>query len=306
MKKILLLCLISLLLFTGCEFFSDVSKPTVHLISICFSYKDNSTVNNLTGTHNDMNAMYDQLSTMYTSEGYEFSATLIYDSNSSIYYKTHRNGTLSAETSFGSTNIFSDTTILESLIENENIGKDDITIIHYSGHGNDNTGDLVGPYFVLNSNNDTISPTRLLSIVKALKGYKLLLLDSCYSGNFSFDEEGDTSVADAYRNLFSDDDLDLTYTWGAFASSSSEQSMEVTVNKWLERHGAFTAAVLNSLGFDLTTETARTPSRTITVSSLFNDTKSYIDSLKSNSKIITQTTTDSSNFIDLVLFSTKF
>ena len=107
MKKILLLCLISLLLFTGCEFFSDVSKPTVHLISICFSYKDNSTVNSLTGTHNDMNAMYEQLSTMYTSEGYEFSATLVYDSNSSIYYKTHRNGTLSAETSFGSTNIFS-------------------------------------------------------------------------------------------------------------------------------------------------------------------------------------------------------
>ncbi|MCR5732076.1 MAG: caspase family protein [Sphaerochaetaceae bacterium] len=318
MKKILILCLIAMIVLVGCENFSSYSKPTVHLIAMGYSYSGTTVADDLDGTQNDMNALYEQTKAMYENAGYSYSATLIYDQSNSIYKKTYRNGSESTS-NLGTKIIFSNTSTLEDLIEDENIGSNDITIFFYSGHGISNTGYLVGPYYS-STYLDLISPTDFVSLVKATNGNKIILIDSCYSGNLSFSENANTDIGSAYSSLFSSSDLDLTYTWGIYASSSSQTSKEHTTTStyygtnselgWKDPHGMFSAGLLNSLGYDLSSGTANTTSGTITVTSLFENTNSYVNNMLSYIKSLkghtySQTTTESTNFIDLVLFTTE-
>ena len=57
-------------------------------------------------------------------------------------------------------------------------------LIYYSGHGEESTGKLV-PYDALSDNNKRIAPATLANWLDALPcKNKMLILDSCYSGNF--------------------------------------------------------------------------------------------------------------------------
>ncbi len=301
---------ISLLFLVGCEYYQNNPKPKVHLVSLAFQYYG---TNKLLGTLNDQKCIYEEFKAMYADAGYEFSATLLNDEDESLNKVTLRNGT-ETETTINSTaksNTTVFTNIFPGLFEDEDIGEDDITIFFFSGHGAKNTGSLVGP-----SISETCSASSIVSYISALPGYKLLIIDACFSGNFFFSEEQDTSVADAYSSLFSDSDPSLTYTWGVYASTSSEESAEFnnksgssTLDRlgWKNSHGALTAAILMYMGMDLSTEATVIPDKELTAYKMFT---SVSNTLESNSNILgaltSQTPTDSSNFIDLVIYSPDF
>lgn len=61
---------------------------------------------------------------------------------------------------------------------------DATVLVYYSGHGEDSTGKLI-PYDALSDNDKRIAPATLANWLDALPcKNKLLILDSCYSGNF--------------------------------------------------------------------------------------------------------------------------
>ncbi|MBR1919062.1 MAG: caspase family protein, partial [Spirochaetales bacterium] len=201
--------------------------------------------------------------------------------------------------------IASFSTLLPQILDEEDIEDGDITIFFYSGHGEDDSGNLIGPDV-----SETLAPDELFSLISALPGYKLMIVDACFSGRHSFSEEQNSSVTEAYSSLFSNSSPSLSYTWGVFASQDNEYSAEFNADEaleslgWLRPHGAFTASILMHLGMDMSTESISVPNRAITAEGIFNAACRALDD---NSTVlgvsVEHTPSESSNFFDLVLFS---
>ncbi|MDY4608996.1 MAG: caspase family protein [Sphaerochaetaceae bacterium] len=138
----------------------------------------------------------------------------------------------------------------------------DLTIIYYSGHGNDATGALVtattdpveGDIWDGTSIKSEILLTaeELFQKLHAIPGKKLLILDSCFSGNF-IPEDGSTintqdntqSWNETFALLFSNATAEQQQNlFVVSATSSSLKSYEPGNGK----HGFFTQGLLTGLG----------------------------------------------------------
>jgi hypothetical protein len=187
----------------------------------------------------------------------------------------------------------------------DNASTDDLTIIYYSGHGVESdtdtsyTGALVflekdGNYF----NWQYLKPFTLMEEVNGIPGKKLIVLDSCYSGEVS-DIYGVTactstgaSIFDAY---FSDETEDWNNLFTLTASTSQTESAEY---RTLE-HGAFTYALLQGMGWENDTTFTDPPAvsgKYLSVDSLYD----YIDDncLNSSQQVTANGTAD-----NLILFT---
>ncbi len=159
----------------------------------------------------------------------------------------------------------------------ETMNEQDILIISYSGHG-DVDGSLVlypprSNGLILDSNNDPFDDS-LLSVedlylkLKECKGSILLLVDSCYSGNFV--QESETSYSLIERNAYLQEVYDQYFTEGSYthpvfviAATTYDNTASETAS-----HGYFTQALLEGLGWDEETQ-ALSPPNKITVDYLY-------------------------------------
>ncbi|WP_320130740.1 caspase family protein [uncultured Sphaerochaeta sp.] len=244
-KHLVLLLLLSLLLLTSCELFTEEpAKGKVNYVVIGLDYKnDNSSSDDLKGTLNDAKEMSTTLDALIT--------------------KTDRpKGTAYLMIQEGSDIATSDplypsiTNVETKLAELKDSAADnDLTIFFYSGHGEENTGKLVlATTDGLLHGEDRMAPLTLLSLMNDIPGKKLLLLDSCYSGQFVGESASSESTVysdyDFYAKYFSDESYGLSNLYVLSASANNTVSWELfpddTTND--HHHGVFTYALLEGLG----------------------------------------------------------
>jgi hypothetical protein len=235
-----------LLLLSGCEYLStEPTKGKVHYVVVGLDYENASNINNLGGPLNDAREFAATLDSLITNAGRaEGSKFLMIQEDISYTSETISDALYPSVEHVTST--------LENLVSLT--GENDLTVFFYSGHGEEDTGKLVlGTTTGINTEDDRMSPETLLSLMNALKGKKLLLVDNCYSGNYV--EESSSSLSgvysdyDYYAKFFSDDTYELLDLYVLSASSKNSESYEAYFREAGHKHGYFTYVLLEGLGW---------------------------------------------------------
>jgi uncharacterized caspase-like protein len=141
----------------------------------------------------------------------------------------------------------------------------DLTIITYSGHGIEETGELLmahtktsGPVDISEDSPLIVTPEWLHARISPIKGKKLLILDSCYSGVFIPESPSssswvyDNGIDDWYGKYFSDEEYQIP-SFVVFTASADSDSYEQQFET--HKHGVFSSALLEALGWNHTTVT---------------------------------------------------
>lgn len=243
MRKLLLLSLLSsLLLLTGCEFFSEEpSKGNINYVVVGLDY-ENSSVSNLSGPLNDAREMSSVLDSLIAKTERTGGKTfLMLQEGSSLtpsdpLYPTVDNVT----------------TKLNDIASTAS--DDDLTIFYYSGHGEVDSGKLILATKDGSINEtDRMAPLTLLHLMNGISGKKLLLVDNCYSGQYV--EESNSSLSmvysdyDYYAKYFSDESYALSDMYVLSASAKNTESYEAYFTEAGHSHGYFTYALLKGLGW---------------------------------------------------------
>ena len=189
MKKILLLVFL-LILLTGCELImpQNSSSRNVYLISVALNYGTATGIGSLTSTLNDQMGVEKELEYISDSCGYPFTSVLL--TQNGYAYSVKVNGDSIKNEKFSRNTSIKDDILLYLRAFASKTDQNDLFIFHYSGHGMEETGELV-----LNTINDKggirrenlvmITPDEIYQSVKGNDGIKFLVIDSCYSGVFN-------------------------------------------------------------------------------------------------------------------------
>lgn len=255
MKKLLLLSLLlSLLLLTGCELFLDEpSKGNINYVVVGLDYENDTyangtyyVANNLEGTLNDAKEMSSALDSLITKTGRTGGKTFLMLQEGTLHDATTINDVLYPSVDHVTSKL---TDIATTATEN------DLTIFYYSGHGEEDTGRLVlATTTGIINDEDWMEPLVLLNCINGIKGKKLIILDSCYSGQFV--EESDSSLSmvysdyDYYAKYFSDASYELSDMYVLSASANNNLSYEINDDNVTNNHhhGEFSYALLKGLG----------------------------------------------------------
>ncbi len=232
-----------------------------HHLAIALGY-DGTDVNSLHGTLPDAIELEKAFTALFT--GKEHTSTLMLqdgsDSLSDPLLPTKANVTQKIKT-------LSDT-----------MNEQDILIISYSGHG-DVDGSLVlypprNDGSILDANDipfedSLLSVKDLYSNLEECKGSILLLVDSCYSGNFV--QESETSYSLIERNAYLQEIYDQYFTEGSYtrpvfvlAATTYDNTAGETSS-----HGYFTQALLEGMGWDEENQKLRDVGQTISADYLY-------------------------------------
>lgn len=261
MKKILiLLTLLSLLLVTSCELFLDEpGQGDLYYINVALDYKNNtSNTDNLGGTLNDAEELHQALGSITArvqraGTGYR----MIQKGSGYTGDQTYTIGGTPISNYPTKSNISSLLTNLSAVVQ-----EDDLTIFTYSGHGVKESGHLVlaKPGFTVTA--ETLDPTTLLSLMAAIPGKKLVILDSCYSGMFVEESPSSTSTVldDSIQTFFekyhSSDRYGKPDLYVLTASAHADSyEMDFGTEAIEHKHGIFTYALLDALGWKHTSKT---------------------------------------------------
>ena len=284
MKKLLLLLTITSLLFiTSCEFFIDEPiKGDVYYINVGIDYENNSDVNTLQGTVNDAEELHIALGSVIakatrTGNGYR----MIQKGSGYLEDQTYTINSTPISNYPTKANIESILTNLKAITN-----PDDLTIFTYSGHGDENFGDLLLAKPSSGGAAESLDPATLLSWMALIPGKKLVILDSCFSGMFVEKSPSSTntvlnnSIVKFFETYHSSD------TYGKpdlFVLTASAHTDSYEPKDAPHPHGFFTYALLEALGWnhphssDLSTVTPQDPPATkngqITVDGLFKYVK---------------------------------
>jgi hypothetical protein len=229
---LLLLLFFIVISFSACELvMPKPEKPTIHALYIALDYYDNSYKPSLAlnGTVRDATELLVAIELKSISMNMTVETTAMIQSGNSapdpedIHYPTKQN-------------------ILSMLSTiNNRMKESDIFIVYYSGHG-ENTGNLVltpkvsFPYY------ESFPIDLFASSISNMKGTKLLIMDSCYSGNsiidyprLKIDQHSSTSVYDPNFHYLT-------------AASAHQKSQEPKDDEHI--HGYFTYYLLEALGWN--------------------------------------------------------
>jgi hypothetical protein len=177
-KKILLLSLILLILLTSCEIFIRSPKPKVHLITIALDYY-NVNGNRLYGTIRDAREFAQAIKELkeIVNPTVDFDHTAMYQEGTDPNINDENYPTVA--------------NVLDRISEKlSNLENEDTLIIYYAGHGDTGLLDApIGSLALAHEDNitkyETASTNQILSLFKNMdKGRAVLILDSCYSGNY--------------------------------------------------------------------------------------------------------------------------
>lgn len=242
MKKLLFPLLLSLLL-TSCELLFPEAKGDVYYVSAALNYENTHAA--LKGTINDQIAMDAQI---------EYSAQQT-DTVLKKYSIREQDGikTLTDNTSKEKFSENFSSTLKQTLADiTSEANEEDIIIFYYSGHGASKKinkvpdGSLIFSFNGDGTVTDYLSPEELFSICDKAKAKILLIIDSCYSGNFSVDNRPDSSWQEAISTFFNVDGF--SNIWVLAAAREDEESFEAT------GHGYFTSVILEGLGYNAAKE----------------------------------------------------
>lgn len=255
MKRIIAAILLTLILFTGCEFIYPEAEGDIYLLSVALSYRGSDISPVLNATLPDQKAMRGQLELLSVKSGKYFRETAIIQDND-----IRTEGNLDLSLKGGDVK-----TLISEAIEKIGsvIAENDILIFYYSGHG-------YADGALAFSGTSTMAPDELLEEIKTLDCRKLLILDCCYSGNYV--KGGSSSFIEAYRSIFSSNDDYDNNLWVMAAALPYQKS-------WEEQggHGFFTEAILKVTGYDLDNEVpAVNTGRTISFLTLTSEVPSNI------------------------------
>ncbi len=201
MKKLLLLILPLLILLSSCELMipNNKSDRNVYLVSLALEYYSN---NKLLGTLNDQKGINDEVEYLCHNNSYPLNYTLITQEANTIKVKNN-----DVENDYDYI-IGTHTTIIKDTLLNtlksyaSKMDDNDLLLFHYSGHGY-NDGNLV--YDIISKNVGLnlyfITIDEIYNAIKDSKGIKLLLIDSCYSGNF-YDQLTSEKDNNSFNNIF--------------------------------------------------------------------------------------------------------
>lgn len=187
----------------------------------------------------------------------------------------------------------------------------DVSLFYYSGHGVSTSGSLVG------TNRTYLSFSELRKALDKIPGDKIVILDSCYSGNAINKSEGEVTEADmeAYVNAameaFSNDAVEKS---GELASGryyvmtacrKDQKSLTVPIDG--EYVGLFTCCFEQACGWDepnssrLSMSADSNGDKKITLNEAYNKTSALVKSIRPNGQV-TRVNPEGSSF---VLFGRK-
>lgn len=229
-KLFIITIFLALFIFSSCELMvKKPAKPKIAAIFIGLDYWENYTFNGylakqLNGTIRDVKEVNEALEELAGKLKQNYSSTFMLQErkivNEETLYPNKDN-------------------ILSKVSEKiESLGDNDLLIVYYAGHGDTNTGSLVVATTQNVKTADLLKSTELLEVFNDMnKGNAILILDSCYSGNFIqpyFDSKNynprllTISASTAYQDSY---EKDIFYP---------QQHI----------HGVFTTYFLEALGWD--------------------------------------------------------
>ena len=265
MRKLILLLLSLVLILASCELFTD--EPVagdVYVVSIGIDYKNNVDLKNnlyetddLDGTIPDAKELFHTIRELSERAGQQWQGYLLLQEGSAFDSTTLNKyeGEGVGKTNYASkAHLFQTlTTILNQATPN------DLTILTYSGHGVDKTGEMVMAHtdadgYIPSIEGLLVTPTELLNAVSAIPGRKLIILDSCFSGvfvpesNSSLSTVLDNSIDDWYAKFWEESTYNLpdVHVLTASALADSYENPDSTDHS----HGVFTITLLEALGWN--------------------------------------------------------
>ena len=282
MRKMILTFIAAVILLSSCSLSPSVEiEPKLYMVAMGIGYDKTESILPLDCTKGDMNAITEQIRLMVGGMmDYEI-----------VTYSDEEDGfTLRVSSSQDPQEkvipVLRDPVdeILKSF--SDEADENDLVIFYYAGHGEDVTGDLVYHYRYGTNDYESLSVRDLNDdILSKIKGRKLLILDSCYSGNFieegdlepthSYDGKGNLESFDLFSSIrlsFEALNSDAPAKPESYVLSAASDVQSSYENKTLG-HGYFTYALLSYLGYDTESETATYDARftndVITVQGLY-------------------------------------
>jgi len=238
-KNRILLGIVSIALIVSvisCELLLEKpAKPTIHALFVSLDYYDLDQ-KNLDGTINDAEEVAVALNLL---AGEYFNV----DINTSLMFE--KNGdTLPIGDKYPTKNNIRQK--IEAYTLDATIGENDIFFFYYSGHGGEADQPMVVAETEGNSATVTISTQEFATWIQPIKAQKIIILDSCYSGQIIEDyprTDEDRQIQDYDPNAF--------YLSAASDSQLSSETMFYSIG---HRHGFFTLYLLDAIGWNHVSE----------------------------------------------------
>ena len=258
MRRVFLsiIVLVMLLVLSACDLVMSLGKESedydVYLVSVACNYRNTPVVGELEGTLNDQMFLSAQLAHLSSLAGVDYRAWLIRDGSVGEDGLNRDDKESHLVRIHGS----SKTSTVIDQVDRDGIDKvidevaslvdgDDLVVFHYSGHGYGGTGDLFLP---CTCRGYRYPLDELASRLETIPCNRLIILDSCYSGNIV-----DESLDDDRRgleNLFTRYEIPASRTWYSAASQDDEESY-TDDESYPVPFGAHSAGILKALGFDI-------------------------------------------------------
>lgn len=258
MRRVLLsiIVLVMLLVLSACDLVMSLGKESedydVYLVSVACNYRNTPEAGELEGTLNDQMFLSAQLAQLSSLAGVDYRAWLIRDGSVGEDGLNRDDKESHLVRIHGS----SKTSTVIDQVDRDGIDKvidevaslvdgDDLLVFHYSGHGYEGTGDLFLP---CTCRGYRYPLDELASRLETIPCNRLIVLDSCYSGNIV-----DESLDDDRRgleNLFTRYEIPASRTWYSAASQDDEESY-TDDESYPVPFGAHSAGILKALGFDI-------------------------------------------------------
>lgn len=258
MRRVLLsiIVLVMLLVLSACDLVMSLGKESedydVYLVSVACNYRNTPEAGELEGTLNDQMFLSAQLAQLSSLAGVDYRAWLLRDGSVGEDGLNRDDKESHLVRIHGS----SKTSTVIDQVDRDGIDKvidevaslvdgDDLLVFHYSGHGYEGTGDLFLP---CTCRGYRYPLDELASRLETIPCNRLIVLDSCYSGNIV-----DESLDDDRRgleNLFTRYEIPASRTWYSAASQDDEESY-TDDESYPVPFGAHSAGILKALGFDI-------------------------------------------------------
>jgi hypothetical protein len=249
MRKLILFMLSLILILSSCELFLDEPEMgDVYAIMVGLDYKNNADQKNLKGTLNDVDELhivFGKMAEISNSDyfGYTFK-------QEGVPY------TSAVNHSIGTNNVNSYPSIaniehaINALI---NVTDDnDLVLFSYSGHGGED-GSIALAKTSASDESYFYQPQNILDLFTNVKGRKLIILDTCFSGLSLPDNPGSSntvlgsSIDDWYAKYWDKTSYDLPDLFVLTASGPTKSYEDNFMDDhW---HGLFTKGLLKALGW---------------------------------------------------------
>lgn len=317
-----LLLLISLLLLSSCELQSQKENKRFYFFTVALDYEETS-LSTLRGTVNDQEAIISQLEFLSRVEGSDF-VSISYVARGGNYTRREKIYSNISDETVSYYNVIGKSTFKSSILEDlarleGKMNEEDIFIFYYAGHGADGQNEedswlngamvLSDIYFpsvgdwkdVASNMKSILSIGELKTALEGLPAYKLVILDSCYSGSLAPDDP-DIHKTDGIIAAFTS--LGTSGSHGNrrsyFITASGADRLSYEDSRYGLAHGIFSGSLLEALGYSFHSDGVEGPGmptwKRLSVSLLF-------EKLNTNELVELQSPQLNEFYVDLVLFS---